>query len=155
MSKGSEILSALKSRLESITTTNGYGRTIKKVRLSKSGMDLDIPPQDCPLIEIYQESAKVDSGASAHMLVTYTILLLLIDKKDQTDEEMENFQADVRAAIYGDSPSASGNSGITLGGKAVKCQWMGSDYDLNLIEANRRCLMTWTIVSNQVTYKVS
>lgn len=154
MSKGSEILTALKSRLESIKTSNGYGRTIKKVRLSRSGMDLDIPTQDCPLIEIYQESATVESGASAHLLVTYTILLLLIDKKDQTDEAMEDFQAEVRAAIYGDSPSALGNSGITLGGKAVKCQWLGTDYDLNLIEANRRCVMTWTITSNQSTYKV-
>lgn len=154
MSKGSEILAALKTRLESITVANGYGRTVKKVRLSKSGMDLDIPTQDCPLIEIYQENANVESGASAHILVTYTILLLLIDKKDQTDEQMEDFQAEVRAAIYGNSPTASGNSGITLGGKAVKCQWMATDYDLNLIEANRRCVMTWTIVSSQSTYRV-
>jgi len=154
MSKGSEILTALKERLESITVANGYGRTIKKVRLSRSGMDLDIPPQDCPLIEIFQDSAEVASGASAHMMVTYTIFLLLIDRKDQTDLGMEDFQADVRAAIYGDSPNAGGNSGITLGGKAVKCQWMGSDYDLNLIEANRRSVMAWTILSNQVTYRV-
>lgn len=153
MSNGSDILTALKSRLQSITTTNGYGRTIKSVRLSRSGMDLDIPPQDCPLIEIYQESADVESGASAHIIVTYTILLLLIDKKDQTDEAMEDFQADIKAAIYGDSPSASGNTGITLGGKAVKCQWIATDYDLNLIQANRRMVMTWQITSSQSTYK--
>lgn len=154
MSVGSEILQALKARLETITVARGYGRTVKKVRLSRSGMDLDIPPQDCPLIEIYQDNASVASGASAHMLVTYTILLLLIDKKDQTDEQMEDFQADVRAAIYADSSSGNGNSGITLGGKAVKCQWTDTAYDLNLIEANRRCVMTWTIVSSQTTYRV-
>jgi len=154
MSVGSDILTALKTRLESITVAHGYGRTVKTVRLSRSGMDLDIPVQDCPLIEIYQEGAMPEHGAGAHILVTYTILLLLIDKKDQTDNEMENFQAEVRAAIYGDSPTASGNTGITLGGKAVKCQWMGTDYDLNLIDANRRCVMTWQIVSSQSTYKV-
>ncbi len=154
MSVGSQILTALKARLEKVTVANGYGRTIKKVRLSRSGMDLDIPRQDCPIVEIYQESATVETHSNAHMLVTYTILLLLIDKKDQTDEQMEDFQADVRAAIYGDSPSASGNTGITLDGKAVKCQWIGTDYDLNLIEANRRCVMTWTIVSSQSTYKL-
>ena len=154
MSKGSDILTALKARLEKITVTNGYGRTIKKVRLSKSGMDLDIPPQDCPLIEIFQESSTVESGVGAHLMVTYTILLLLIDRKDQTDEGIEDFIADVRAVIYGDSPTASGNSGITLGGKAVKCQWLGTDYDLNLIQANRRSVMTWTITVSQSTYKV-
>lgn len=154
MSSGSDILTALKSRLESISIAHGYTRNIKKVRLSRSGMDLDIPVQDCPLIEIYQESATVESGASSHIMVTYTILLLLIDKKDQTDEQMEDFQAEVRAAIYGNSPLASGNSGITLNGKAVKCQWIATDYDLNLIQANRRCVMTWKILSSQSTYKV-
>jgi hypothetical protein len=153
MSQGADILTALKSRLQSITVANSYGRTIKNVRLSRSGMDLDIPPQDCPIIEIYQESADVESGASAHIIVTYTILLLLIDRKDQTDEGMEDFQADVKAAIYGAGPAASGNTGITLGGKAVKCQWVGSDYDLNLIQANRRTVMTWQITSSQSTYK--
>lgn len=154
MSKGSDILTALKARLETITVPNGYGRTVKKVRLSRSGMDLDIPPQDCPIIEIYQESATVESGASAHLMITYTILLLLIDRKDQTDEHIEDFIADVRAAIYGNSPTALGNSGITLNGKAVKCQWIGTDYDLNLIQANRRCVMTWTITSSQSTFRV-
>ena len=154
MSRGAEILQALKARLESVSVSNGYTRTVKKVRLSKSGMDFDIPPQDCPQVEIYQESATVESGAGAHVLVTYTILLLLIDKKDQTDEGMEDFQSEVRAAIYGGGPTASGNTGITLGGKAVKCQWMATDYDLNMVEANRRCVMTWTIVQSQSTYKV-
>lgn len=154
MSNGARILQALKTRLETIRTANGYGRTVKTVRLTKSGMDLDIPSQDCPIIEIYQDSASVESGASAHIMVTYSILLVLIDAKDQTDEGMEDFMADVRVAIYGGGPLAFGNTGITLDGNAVKCQWMGTDYDLNMIEANRRSVMTWNIVSSQSTYKI-
>lgn len=154
MSKGALILAALKSRLETITVANGYGRTVKKVRGSKSAMDFDIPVSDCPLIEIVQDSANVEHGASSGIIVEYTMFILLIDKKDATDEQMEDFQQDVRFAIYGDSPTASGNSGITLGGNVIDCMWRSTKYDLNLVDANRRCLMEWTIRSKQVTFKI-
>lgn len=154
MSKGADILVALRARLETITIANGYGRTVKKVRGSKSAMDFDVPPSDCPLIEIVQEAAEVDHAGSASIMVDYTFFLLLVDKKDASDEQMEDFQQDVRFAIYGDSPSASGNSGITLGGVVVSCKWRSTKYDLNLVEANRRCVMEWTIRSSQSTYKL-
>jgi hypothetical protein len=154
MSRGAEILQALQARLQKITTDNGYGRTVKLVRLSRSGMDLNIPPQDCPIIEIYQDELRTEHGASSHLKIEMSILLLLVDKKDATDEDMEDFQADVRAVLYGDSPTAGGNAGITLGGKITKIQWEGTTYDLNLIQANRRCVMEWTITSHQTTYKI-
>lgn len=154
MSRGRDIIAALKTRLEKITVANGYGRDIKQVRLSRSGMDLDIPPQDCPIIEIYQEAVKTEHGASSHLIVDLDVMLLLIDKKDATDEDMEDFQAAVRACLYADSPTGGGNSGITLGGLVTKMAWNGSVYDLNLIEANRRCVMEWTIRSHQTTYKI-
>jgi len=154
MSRGKDILVALQTRLQKITTANAYGRDVKQVRLSRSGMDLDIPPQDCPLIEIYQDALKTEHGASSHLKIELTILLLLVAAKDATDEDMEDFQADVRAVLYADSPTGFGNNGITLGGLITKIQWEGTIYDLNLIEANRRCVMEWTITSHQTTYKI-
>lgn len=153
MSRGSDILTALKTRLEKITVANGYGRTVKNVRLSKSAMDLDIPPPDCPVIEIYQEESIPEHGASGHWSVNLQIMLLLIDVKDATDLDMEDFLADVRACLYADDPNGSGNSGITLGGVVTSVKLGRTLYDLNLIEANRRCVMEWTIRSSGSTYK--
>jgi hypothetical protein len=153
MSTGGNALAALKARLEKITTANGYTQNVKTVRLNRSAMDLDLPDSDCPLIDIIQDETRPEHGASTHIKDETDIILLLVHSKDADDITMEDFVADVRACLYADNPNGNGNSGITLGGTVTKIQWKGLVYDLNMIEANRRYAMTWTITKHYSTYQ--
>lgn len=153
MSIGSAALLALKARLEKIQTANGYTLDVKTVRLNRSAMDLDVPDQDCPLIDIIQDETRPEHGASAHIKEETDIIFLLVHGKGVDDLVMEDFVADVRAVLYADNPSGNGNSGITLGGTVTKIQWKGLVYDLNMIEANRRYAMTWTMTKHYSTYQ--
>jgi hypothetical protein len=153
MSIGATALSALKARLEKITNANGYAVDVKTVRLNRSAMDLDVPDQECPLIDIIQDGTTPEHGASSHIKDETDFILLLVHGKDVDDLVMEDFVADVRACLYADNPNGTGNTGINLGGTVTKMQWKGLVYDLNMIAANRRYAMTWTMIKHYSTYQ--
>ncbi|WP_460986766.1 hypothetical protein, partial [Staphylococcus aureus] len=69
------------------------------------------------------------------------VILYLVAEKTWTDVQLEDLLADVRKCLFGGSSSASGNTGVTLGGKVSSIHLVDAVSDLNMIESNRVYLM--------------
>lgn len=152
MSIGGEILTALQSRLQTITTGAGYGNTIKGVRLNTSEPTLNASVIDLPLIEIITEGETYEHNASSSYWATTTVILYLVAEKAYTDVQMENLMTDIRKALFGGSANASGNTGVTLGGKVSSMHLVDAVSDLNMIESNRVYMIRIRLRSHRTTY---
>lgn len=152
MSIGGDILTALKARLETIAATAGYTNTLRLVRLNTSEATLNAPSLDLPLIEIIQESEQYEHNASSSYWANTLVILYLVTEKSWTDVQLEDLLSDVRKCLFGGSSSASGNTGVTLGGKVSSIHLVDTVSDLNMIESNRVYLMRIRLRSHRTTY---
>lgn len=152
MSIGAEILSALKTRLEGIRTSNSYGLTVKSVKVNTSSPTLNISAMECPLIEIVDEGEEYEHNASSSYWANINILLYLVAEKSWTDSQMQDFMSNIRKALFGGSASATGNTGVTLGGKVSGIWLVGAAADLNMIDTNRVYIMRIRLRSHRTTY---
>ena len=151
---GAEILTALKARLETITTAAGYGSTVKKVYLDRIGPASAESAIDLPCIQIMQDHEDYQhNGASSTYQADQFIVLFLVAEKQWSDAQMEDFMRDVRKCLYGGAADASGNTGITLGGKVSGIWLVGAVADLNMIDSNRVYQLTVKLRSTRTTYR--
>lgn len=152
MTRAGDILTALKTRLETITATNGYGTTVRSVSLDNSQPTLQVAEVDLPLIEIMNEEERYEHGASSSYWANTTVVLYLVAPKPWTDVQMEQFLTDIRKALYGGSANATGNTGVTLGGTVQGIELLGAVSDLNMIDSNRVYMLRIRLRSHRTTY---
>lgn len=152
-SKGSLILTALKTRLESITLAHGYRVDIKEVKLNTIDINMNYPSSDLPKIAILNDKARNEQAVSAQYVNNMNVWLQLVAEPEWTDLQMEDFKSDIRQALFGDSPSASGNTGITLGGKITRIDMGEEINDLHMLKVNRVSAMQFTLVSHRISYR--
>lgn len=152
MTIGGDILLALKARLQTIRTANGYGTDVKEVRLDFATPTLNTAETDLPLIEIHDEAEEYEHGASSGYWANTMTVLYMVAPKAWTDVMMQQFLTDVRKALYGGSSNATGNTGITLGGKVSKIELLAAIGDLNMIESNRIYMLRIMLRSHRTTF---
>lgn len=148
MAGRSAFLSALKTRLEKITTANGYSLTVNEVKVDNlKVLSIDVPAIDCPIIEIIQGDAVIEPEHRKEVWVS-PIFLRLVAAPDQDDAYMENFVSAVHRCIMTDSATgASTARGATMqsGGvhtnTTIKLRRVAPD--LGLIDANRVYVMLY------------
>jgi hypothetical protein len=156
MSAGSDILNALKERLESIRTDNGYPLTVKAVKLNTSTITFDIPLTSCPLIEIIQGPEEYEHAASGQLEVVTSLIIRLVHQKGKTDSDMEEFKSSVIRAIYANSYTGNTNAGVGLARSGrntiVFPRLIRCETDLNLLEKNRIYGLLFELRSNRQTW---
>lgn len=152
-SRGAKILEALEARLKTLTSANGYLTNVRTVRGTKSEMDISTASRDLPSIEIINNDETYNHLASAMYESQQSVILLLVAEKSWTDQQMEDFKSDIRKCLFGGSSSASGNTGVTLGGVCTSLYLVSSKSDLNLVDANRIYTLTIAVHDNRITYR--
>lgn len=151
--KGGDILEALEQRLKLIKQSAGYDNTIKHVRLNDSEPTLNTAEQDLPLIEIFDEGDDYEHGSGSSLWAFVTITLYIVAPKAYTDKQMQSILADVRRNLFGGTSDATGNLGITLGGKIAGMELINSKSDMNMIASNRVYLLRFRMRDHRTTYR--
>ena len=150
---GAQILLALQAQLKTIKVAAGYLNDLKDVVMDQRPPSLNTSVVDLPQIQIMQESEKYQHNLGSSYWSFTDILLYLVAEKAWTDAMMEDLKKDVRTCLFGGSASASGNTGITLGGLLQKIELVDSVADLNMIESNRIYLLRIRLHSHRTTYR--
>ena len=136
MSVKTDIQTALKARLATITTANGYPLTVHNVFNDALPLAMDLQEFEVPAILILNGK---DTPKHEHQWIEgrWLMHLQLIHKKAASDEEMEIFANSVFRSIYADSPTVRKNGEFRRLGKATQWHIVLVDPDVNMIDVNR------------------
>lgn len=136
MSVKTDIQTALKARLETITSANGYPLTVYNVYNDALPLAMDLQTFEVPAILILNGK---DTPKHEHQWIEgrWLVHLQLIHKKAASDEEMEIFSNSVFRAIYANSPTVRRNGEFRKLGKSTQWQIVLMDPDVNMIDVNR------------------
>jgi hypothetical protein len=135
MSIRSDILTALASRLASITSVNGYSTNVKNVYYDKIPMGLILNSYQLPVIFVLD---ALDSLSLAHKVMSgiWNIKLQLWHEQI-SDSIMQTFVRDVFKAIYANNSTAQIEDAFRIHSSVYEILPLNIRGDLNMIEGNR------------------
>jgi len=139
-SKRHEIQAALVTRLQSITTANGYPVEIAKVVCDAIPMGLDLQAHDLPAIFVLDEGAENQHEMQV-LDVAWGFRLQLIETSAD-DERVSLIIRSVLKALYADSSSAQRTDAFRFHPSVTWVELLDVDSDLHMIEANRMAAIT-------------
>ena len=149
---GENILSAMKTRLEKITVANGYPFDIKSVVVYNNEMNIEKVESKLPYIELVQGQEVYEHETCGHLNRITQILIRIVASPKKDDLFMEQFKSAVVRCIYGDSWTASGNSGIQLTNGVTYPKLVSSVPDYGMIKSNRIYAILFEINSKSQTW---
>lgn len=142
-SDNAKILNALKTRLQSITTTAGYPLTVKKVELNAGDILMNTNSLSLPYIEIINGDNKIEEhNVGGNVRGSLNITLRIVQAKSTSDALMSDFESAVIRCLFGNtylgSPTASA-SRLNNGTRDLltHMRYTSTFTDLNMINANR------------------
>ncbi len=155
-SDGSLILTALKTRLETITVSSGYPLTVKTVSLNTGNILIDIAPTKLPYIEIINGDNKIIERYPGGMIKgSQDITLRICKQKSATDGDMSDFESAVIRCLFGNTydPTASNPSACRLNDGTrdliTYIEYISSFTDINLINSNRIWDLNFALIYNR------
>lgn len=135
--KRTTIGKAIRDRLATITTANGYDVGIKKVFFDAIPMGLELKVTDLPAIFMLDEGAPY-AHEQGCLNVAMSLRLQIWHDGKRTDEQMHDHIRAVAKAIYADHPTANRlDAWRTFHPSMVWVELVGDEGDLHMIEANR------------------
>ena len=139
-----EFLDNLVTRLQSVTETNGYGVTVRKVYADDIPMAIDLERFNLPAILVLDSEDKI---IREHQILKgrWQIELQLV-ADEENDSYMNKFVRAVMKAIFAGNPTANKNDSF----KELSCRVYDMECasvipDLNMIEANRLYQMIFLV----------
>lgn len=138
--KQSDILNAIKTRLETITISNGYPINVKKINAGKGILTMNLSKDSLPLIDIVNGGLEIEQNYIGQTIkVRMPITLRLVLKKEATDSDIIEFQSCVLRAIFNNSfnTQLGQKDAMKLDGLVSHMLLDSIHPDYNLIEANR------------------
>lgn len=135
-SRKENILSSLQTRLQSVTSANGYDTDIQNVFLDKIPLGLDLDEHELPGVLILDGK---DTPKHQHQWLVgqWLIELQLIHLPDTSDADMQRFVRDISKAIYADSATLQRNGEFRKIGDATEWKIVLIEPDVNMMDANR------------------
>lgn len=145
MSKKNDILTALASRLGTITVANGYSLNVVHVFGDVIPMGLSLETHELPAILLIPRVDKIDPKGQNKIYCEWIVHLQLIHGY-VSNSIMFNFVRDVAKAIFANHPTADRQDEYrTIHPSIYKMDITFIDPDLNMIEANRFEIMELNI----------
>jgi hypothetical protein len=139
MSKRAEILEALATRLQSITTANGYSTDVKKVFWNDIPLGMDLGDHEVPSILILDKECRVTHQFTDLELEWFFELQLI--HAQVSDTLMLDFSRDVVKCLYANSPVVESSSYLRFHPLVYDLQITSFYGDLHTIDANRFAIM--------------
>lgn len=127
---------ALKARIETVTTGNGYVRGFARVFFDKIPMGLELGPDDLPACFILDDGATIQHQHQ-FLEIQRSYRLQIVDKDEASDEDMAELIRAVAKGIYANSPTAQVQDQFRFTDRVVWVELSGDDTDLHMIDANR------------------
>ncbi len=150
------ILDALKTRLQTITVSNGYPLTVKTVELNKGEILIDIAATKLPYIEIINGDDKtLERFVGGLHRGSLDITLRIVKQKSATDGDMADFKSAVIRCLFGNSydPAASNTSACRLNNGTrdliTMMEYISTHTDINLINSNRMSDVNFSLIYNR------
>lgn len=138
--KQNDILQAIKTRLETIKTVNGYPINVTKVNSGKGLLTLNLNKDQLPLIDIVNGGLEIEQNYIGQTIkVRMPITLRLVMKKEAVDQDLIEFQSCVLRAIFNNNfnPQLGEKDAMKLNGLVSHMLLEAIHPDYNMIEANR------------------
>ena len=136
-----EIQNAIVTRLQTITTSNGYSIDVSNVYFDKIPMGLELEEYELPAIFLLVNRNKIDRKVACNDN-TIIFEVQLIHTGNELDSTMFDFVGDVYRAIYANSPT---NDSIhefrTIHPSIYDIKSDGPEFDLNMIDGNRFAIL--------------
>jgi hypothetical protein len=133
------ILLALASRLEGITTANAWPQWVKKVFVDDIPMGLDLPPHQLPAIIVLDDQDFMNHQHQS-LDCSWKIELQLVLEKCP-DSKVHELIRSVAKAIYAGHPTMETNGGFRFHPAVTWVQMQAIHADLHMIKANRLASM--------------
>jgi hypothetical protein len=137
MSLKADIMQAIATRLETITTSNAYSLTLQKVYYDQIPMGIQLLSHNLPAMFLLDgdDRLRTENGC---LVGEWDFRIQLWYDAKKTDFDMMNFVRDVYKCIYANSPNAERQDGFrALHPSLVEFKPVAISPDLNMIEANR------------------
>lgn len=132
----SEILNALKTRLESITQTAGYDVTIKTVYHDKIPVGLELAPEDLPVLFLLDDGSTPEHEHEV-VKIALNIRIQIVDVEEASDARIHDLHRAIGKAVWANHPVLQTNSNFRFHPKVVQIEMGVDETDLNMIEGNR------------------
>lgn len=133
-----QITDAICNRLKSITTANGYCTDVKKVYFDKIPMGLTMQAHQLPAILYINVSTRSTTELGGCRETICSVQLQLWHCDGTSDCTMNEFENDIMAAIYANSPTLATNSAYrSLHPSLVSIDHDSTEFDLYMLDANR------------------
>lgn len=137
MSIRDEILTNLKSRLDTIKTAVGYSTNVFKIFKDQIPMGMSLEPHELPAVLLIPGMTKIDPKPSNRINCEWTVYLQLIDGA-VSDAAMMNFVTDIGKAIFAGNATADRQDDYrTIHPSIYKFDIVAIEPDLNMIDSNR------------------
>lgn len=132
----SQVGLALQTRLQTITTANGYDVGIRNVYYDTIPMGLELAPEDMPAIFLLDDGATYEHEHKV-VNVSRAFRMQIWDAGGVSDDVMNSYIRAIGKAIYADSPTAQVTDMFRIDPSVYWVQMDSDETDLFMIEANR------------------
>jgi hypothetical protein len=127
---------ALKTRLETITTANGYDLTVKKVWFDDIPLGLGLSPEDLPALLLLDDGA---SFTHEHQLVNVqlAIRVQIVESEEAPDNRLNAIIRAIGKAVWANSAVAEVQDQFRFHPKVYQVAMESDETDLHVIDGNR------------------
>jgi hypothetical protein len=133
----SEIGLAVRDRLATIRTANGYPVDIAKVYYDSIPLGLELGPEDLPALFVLDDG-QAHRHLHGSLEIAWSLRLQLLDADTASDERMNLIIRNVAKALWSNSPTAQVMDQFrTIHQRIYQLESIGDETDLHMIEANR------------------
>lgn len=138
------ITTALRDRLTTITTANGYATNVQNVFFDKIPMGLNLQQHELPAIILIQgvDNQRTEIGC---VIGDWEIELQLWHCEGVSDCEMNDFERDVYKAIYANSATKKTSQAYKIHPSLVDISPSRVVPDLNMIDSNRVSMLFFNL----------
>jgi hypothetical protein len=127
---------ALKARLESITTANGYPAEAKTVWYDKIPMGLELEAHQMPALFLLDEGADIQH-VQQQVDIARSFRVQIIAEDTATDEDLEEVVRLVAKAVWANHPTATVDDQYRFHPRVYQVSMASDETDLHMIDANR------------------
>lgn len=136
MSIREDVGNALKVRLESITSGNGYPISVRAVYYDKIPMGLELGPEDMPALFLLDDGATIEHLHQA-LEISRAFRVQIVDQEAATDGDLNTMIRLIAKAVWANHPNAAIQDAYRFHERVYWVQMDSDETDLHMIEGNR------------------
>jgi hypothetical protein len=133
----SDIGKAVKARLETVKSSNGYPIDLKAVYYDDIPMGMELAPEQLPAVLLLDDGQNHKHLHGA-IEVQWSLRIQIFDVETSTDERMNLILRNIAKGLWANSPTATVMDQFrSIHPSIYQLESLGDETDLHMIEGNR------------------